>query len=239
MLILYWPAFFFAAHTPVPQVVRQADVSDKGLHLLAYLILVFLLWFTVSDGGKVNWRRAAPWCVFFIAVVYSIFDEWSQSFVAGRSCDGLDFVADLAGTCIGLCAFSFLSFWPAGLLVMASIVLIGGNIARANLADLLPGANAAFHLICYAVLTALWLRCIRLFTPSVNPRRTGAKWLMTATAAPTALLLIAKLVSIVSGREWAMVDIAFSATAIALVVAVFYAVASKDTQDADERDCPA
>ncbi len=238
LLLLYWPAFFVAAHTPVPKVVREADVSDKGLHLLANLILVFLLWFTVSDGGKVNWRRAAPWCVFFIAAVYGILDEWSQGFIAGRSCDGRDFVADMAGACIGLCAFSFLSFWPAGFLVMSLIVLIGGNIARANLADLLPGANAAFHLITYAVLTALWLRCVHLFMPTIDARRNRAKWLLTAPAAPTALLLMTKGFSIIFAREWALADIAFSAGAIALVVAVFYRIAAYDegTHGADERN---
>lgn len=238
LLTLCWPALFVAAHTPVPQVVREADVSDKGLHFLAYLVLVFLLWVTVSDGGKVNWRRAAPWCVFLIGAAYGILDEWSQNFIAGRSCDARDFVADMAGTCIGLCAFTFLSFWPAGFLVMTLIVLVGGNIARANLADLLPTANAAFHLISYAVLTAMWLRCVHLFMPAVDPRRTLAKWLLTSLAAPTGLLLVAKLFSMITGREWAAADMIFSVGAIAAVVAAFYlfAVYGKEPQETSEGD---
>jgi len=68
LLILYWLALFIATHIPVPQAVQEAGVSDKGLHLLANLILVFLFWFTVSDGKKANWRKPAPWCVLVITV---------------------------------------------------------------------------------------------------------------------------------------------------------------------------
>ena len=219
LLILYWPAFFFAAHTPVPEVVREAGVSDKGLHLLAYLILTFLLWFTVSDGGKVNWRRAAPWCVLLVTIAYAIFDEWSQTFVAGRSCDAHDFLADLIGTCVGLGAFSFLSFWPASLLVTTVVIFVSANVARANLADLLPAANAIFHLAAYAVFTAIWLRCVRLLMPAIDASQNRAKRLLTAFAAPAALLLTTKILSAILGREWSAVDIVLSMGAATAVVA--------------------
>lgn len=236
LLTLYWPAFFVAAHTPVPEVVREAGVSDKGLHLLAYLILMFLLWFTVSDGGKVDWRRAAPWCVLLITIAYAIFDEWSQTFVAGRSCDARDFLADLVGMCVGLGAFSFLSFWPAGLLVTTVVIFVSANVARANLADLLPAANAILHLVAYTVFTAIWLRCIRLFMPAINPSRTRAKWLLTAFAAPTALLLTTKTFSTILGREWSAADVVLSmgATAAVVVAARLFTAPEKKIREADK-----
>ena len=43
VLALYWPSLFILAHIPIPKVVREADVSDKSLHFLAYLLLTFLL----------------------------------------------------------------------------------------------------------------------------------------------------------------------------------------------------
>ncbi|UCE49224.1 MAG: VanZ family protein [Phycisphaerales bacterium] len=238
LLIPYWTALFVATHIPVPQVVQEADVSDKGLHILANLILVFLFWFTVSDGKKANWRKAAPWCVLVITLAYAIFDEWTQSFVAGRSCDPGDLLADLVGTCTGLVAFSFFSFWPAGLLLTAAAILIWANIAQTNLADLIPAANALFHLISYAVLTAMWIQCMRLFVPTINRRRARAKWPVTASAASAVLLVITKLSSMIFSKEWTVVDTGVSAVATAVVITVFYlrAVSYKGTQETEKID---
>ncbi len=41
-LVSYWLTLFILTHIPIPLFVREAGVSDKSLHLLAYLILVFL-----------------------------------------------------------------------------------------------------------------------------------------------------------------------------------------------------
>jgi hypothetical protein len=51
ILTLYWPALFALTHVPIPTVVREADVSDKALHFLTYLILAFLLWSVVLRPG--------------------------------------------------------------------------------------------------------------------------------------------------------------------------------------------
>ena len=106
LLIFYWIVLFVFAHIRIPQIVREVDVSDKSLHFLGYLILVFLLWFTISAGRRVNWRRAAPWCVLLVMAVYGILDEWLQTYVAGRSCDAWDLLADLTSTITGLIMFS-------------------------------------------------------------------------------------------------------------------------------------
>jgi len=63
VLVLYWPTLFVLAHIPVPQVVRRAHVYDKSLHLLAYMILTFLLWSAIKPLERVCWRRAAVWCL--------------------------------------------------------------------------------------------------------------------------------------------------------------------------------
>lgn len=108
-LLFYWPALFVFAHIPMPLLVRNAGVSDKGLHFLAYLILFFLLWFAFSGDTKVNWRRGTVWWVLLIVVMYAIFDEWLQIYVAGRSCDVKDFLADMAGALAGLIFISMLN----------------------------------------------------------------------------------------------------------------------------------
>jgi VanZ family protein len=236
LLAFYWPALFVVAHIPIPQVVRKAGVSDKSLHFLAYLVLALLLWFAVSGDKKVKWRRAAPWWVLFVMVVYGIFDEWSQGYVAGRSCDARDFFADLAGTLAGLILFSACTFWPAALVVTATAIFAVANIARANLADLMPVANAVFHLLAYAILTMLWIQCMHLFLPTIRLRRTKLKWLIAASAAPTAFLLTVELFSVILDKEFSVPEITISAGAIgAVVVASYLRALFYKTQDAEDK----
>lgn len=218
-LVFYWPALFILAHIPIPQLVREAGVSDKSLHFLAYLILVFLLWFAVSGDKLVSWRRAAVWWILFVVACYGVVDELLQGWVAGRSCDVQDFFADLAGTIIGLILFSFFTFWPAGLLVAGTVIFVITNIARANLADLLPVANTMFHLFAYAIFTMLWIQCVHLFLPAKAPE---LKWLIPTLAVPTGFLLSVKLFSVVLGKDFAPSDIVISIGAIAAVVAAIY-----------------
>ena len=226
MLIIYWPVLFIFAHIPVPKVVREADVSDKSLHFLGYLILVFLLWFTVSDGKKVNWRRPAPWRVLLIMAVYGIVDEWLQSYVPGRSCDAWDLFADMTSTLTGLIIFSVLSFWPAGLLVTAMVIIGIANVSQADLSDLMPAANTVFHLGAYALFTAFWIQCLHLFLPTINLRATRARWLAAALAAPAGLALTVELFSFFLGNEFLVSDMIISFGAIAVTVAAVYLSAS-------------
>jgi len=130
VLAIYWPALFILAHIPIPEVIQQADVSDKSLHFLAYLILAFLLRFAVSGEQKMNWRKAAPWLVLFAIIVYAILDEWLQSYVAGRSSDMRDFFADMAGAFSALILCTFLGFWPAALLIATTVIFSITNVER-------------------------------------------------------------------------------------------------------------
>jgi VanZ family protein len=243
LLVFYWPARFILAHIPVPQLVREAGVSDKSLHLFAYLILSFLLWFAVSGDKKVSWRRGSVWLVLFVIIVYGIFDEWLQGYVPGRSCDVRDFIADVAGTLTGLILFSFFTFWPAGLLVVGTIIFGITNIARANLVDLMPITNGIFNIFGYAIFTLLWVQYMlnlrlyfsrtmengHLFSPT---KSTKLKWLITALAAPTVLLFSVKLFSVILGKGFAVRDMLISLGAIASAVGAIYMTAlSRKTQD--------
>lgn len=80
VLLLYWPTIFVLTHIPIPQIVSEAQVSDKTLHLVVYLILVFLLWFAVSPDKKVNWSKAAIWWVLLITAGYGGIDEILQKY---------------------------------------------------------------------------------------------------------------------------------------------------------------
>ncbi|HCO96786.1 MAG TPA: hypothetical protein DIU00_23075 [Phycisphaerales bacterium] len=219
VLAIYWPALFILTHIPIPGVIQEADVSDKSLHFLAYLILAFLLRAAVSGEQKVSWRKAAPWLVLFVIVVYGILDEWLQSYVVGRSSDIRDFFADMVGTFVCLILCSFLAFWSAGLIVTATVIFSTKNIEQANLAELLPVTNAVFHLFAYAILTVMWIRCTHLFL-AVKAHQT--KWLIPALAGPTGFLLFVKLFSVIVGKDITLSDTIISFGAITTVVTAYY-----------------
>lgn len=222
MLLLYWPIIFVLAHIPIPQLVYKAQVSDKTLHLVVYLILVFLLWFAVSPDKKVNWSKAAVWWVLLITAGYGGIDEILQGYV-GRSCDIKDFLADLVGVGLGLILFSFLRFQPALLTVTGIVIFCLTNTARANLAELVPVTNAMFHLFAYAIFTMLWIRQIHL----VVSKTSKLKRLIIALAVPTGLLLVVKLFSAISGRYFTLFDVITSITGIAIAAAGYVFICPK------------
>lgn len=219
VLVLYWPVLFILTHIPIPRVVQEADVSDKSLHFMAYLVLTFLIWSIASGNRKVNWRRATPWLVLFVLIVYGILDEWLQGYVAGRSCDIQDFYMDLVGALVSLIISSFLTFWPAGLAIMVTFIFGVTNVTRANLANLLPITNDVFHLIAYAILTVLWIQCMHFITAVKAPK---IKWLLLALAGPTAFLIIVKSYSVIVGKNIVFSEIIIAFGAIATVVIGFY-----------------
>jgi len=222
LLALYWPTLFVFAHIPVPQVVQEAEVSDKSLHFLAYLILVYLLWFAFRPGQKVDWRSIGPWCILAALALYGVLDEWSQSFVAGRSCDVQDFVADMGGTLTGLILSAVFAFWSAGLLVCAIVIFGLTNVTTANLGDLMPVTSGIYHLFAYAMFTAFWVQCIRNSPSTGRLPKAGPNRLAVMLAAPLALLLSVKVFSLIAGRAFGGRDMLVSACGIAAVVAASY-----------------
>ncbi len=221
-LAFYWVALIYLTHIPIPALVYQAHVSDKWLHFLAYLILVFLLWFSVSPDAKVNLRRPrAVWIVLVLAL-YGAMDEVTQGYV-GRTCDLTDFLANLVGIFAGLAVFAFLDFWPAMLAVTAVEIFGLTNLARADISELLPAMNVVFHLTVYAFFTLLWNR---MLSTSFQVRAPTARWAVFALMVPTVFLGIVKLSSVILGRSCHPADIAISLGGIVAVAAVIWMAAS-------------
>ncbi|MHC4543000.1 MAG: VanZ family protein [Planctomycetota bacterium] len=221
-LLIYWPVIFILAHIPIPQLVRKAGVSDKIIHFVAYLALVFLFWFAVSPGRKVNWRRATAWWVLLVMVCYGVIDELLQGVVVGRSCDAMDFLADLAGVITGLILFAFFTFWPAFLVVTGITIFAMTNLSRINLADLLPVTYVAFLLFSYGFFALLWIQNMHLYLSLKAPK---LKWLIVALALPIGFLVAVKLFSIISGRDFRLQDVIIAAIGIAAVVITIYLIA--------------
>jgi VanZ family protein len=222
-LLVYWPAIFTLTHMHIPQLVCKYNiqVSDKSIHFLLYLILTFLLWCAIDPYKKVNWRKAAAWWVLFVVVWYGVADEWLQSYV-GRTCDVMDFFADLAGTLTGLVLLSLFTFWPVLLVVMSAVIFTLTNFIYTNLDDLVPITNAMFHLFAYGFFTMLWIQNIYLFLPMKAPK---PKWIVTALALPLCFLLAVKLFSVIFGKGFGIKDVIVAVAGIAAVVVTTYLIA--------------
>jgi VanZ family protein len=156
-LLFYWPTLFIISHIPIPGVVYKARISDKMLHTAAYLILIFLLWYSGGIARKVNWKKPLAWLLILIIGVYALLDEVIQGMV-GRNFDFMDMAADAIGGLLGLILFSVFSFWASFLVVTGAVVFILTNLAKANLSELMPRMDAVFHLTAYAVFTLLWMK---------------------------------------------------------------------------------
>lgn len=217
LLLLYWPAFFVVSHIPIPDLVRRAGLSDKTLHFLAYMILVFLLWSTTKPYDKINWRKPAGWVILVLVVWYGVFDELLQARV-GRTADVRDFAADVVGTAAGLVIMSLLSFWPAFLAVSAITIFAMANLARSDVSELLPLTNAAFHLLAYGLFTAVWLKNLSF---KLKPNLLRINWIVAAAAIPVCLLGATKTCSAILGKPIPPKDILMALTAIGLVVILY------------------
>ena len=221
-LLIYWPAIFVATHiSKVPRWFRSTGVSDKSLHYLVYLILVFFLWSAINPYGKVNWRRAAVWCVLFVIVWYGVFDEWLQGYV-GRDPNVMDFFTDLAGTLTGLILLSLFSFWHAALIVAGIFIFVLTNLSRVNMSETLPTISATFNLFVFSFFSIIWIEYIRRFIQLQAPQ---AKWLGVAFILPVALLLAVRLFSVILGRGFGLTDTAVAALGITVAIFTYYITA--------------
>ncbi|MCP4453453.1 MAG: hypothetical protein GY809_18495 [Planctomycetes bacterium] len=220
-VIIYWPAIFFLTHTPMPEIVHQANLSDKTLHFMIYFILVFLLWGTLKPYSKVTWSTPTVWIILVVTVWYGVMDEWLQGFVHGRTADVHDFYADLAGTLTSLAVLSILSFWPALLTMSGMAVFVLVNSARADLTQLLPVTSILMNPLIFSCFTGLTLFCVRTSKIAFfSTIRDEFRWLLPILI-PSTLLAIVKGGGYLLHRQVNSRDSLLSWLAIVLTVFVW------------------
>jgi len=103
-IALYWLAMFTATHLPFQTTPKDDPYSlDKLEHITAFAILAVLL---CAAGAFLGISRLLLYfgVLAFIAV-YAAVDELSQRFVAKRTPDFFDWLADIAGAAIGIGLF--------------------------------------------------------------------------------------------------------------------------------------
>lgn len=102
----YWLTLFILTSLPgrsLPKVILI--LTDKAKHLIAYLILSFLLNFAIHFQKKFKkFNNHSGISAFMIIAVYGLLDEIHQIFIPGRYFEWLDFLSDLIGGLIGILA---------------------------------------------------------------------------------------------------------------------------------------
>jgi VanZ family protein len=86
-----------------PELPSPGGSPDWLQHGVAYAGLALV---TVRATATGAWSRVGARTIAgaaLIAIVYSAFDEWHQSFVPGRTADLYDLAADAAGAALALC----------------------------------------------------------------------------------------------------------------------------------------
>lgn len=107
-LLFYCAMIFWLSHQPSLPVPMLFEYQDKLHHFMAYFIMGVLAWRSFKHLLKPPLIRAFASIVF--CSLYGISDEWHQSFVEGRTADGLDWVADTVGATVAIIAL--MRFYP-------------------------------------------------------------------------------------------------------------------------------
>ena len=154
-----------------------------------------------------------PFLTIAVMASYGAMDEFLQTFF-GRSADLRDFYANMAGAITALVLLTFFTFWPASLVITATIILTITAPSKIPLAIVLPKLNIIFHLFTYAVFTFLWTGLLKRHFSIVPP---GIKWLALTVALPILLLIIDKAISFFAGKEIVKASVISSLAAIVIV----------------------
>jgi hypothetical protein len=211
---IYWPFLFWLTHIPVPALARQSGMSDKSMHVMAYFVLTFLVWFAVGPYEKVRWNQVKHWFVVFAVIVYAALDEFLQARV-GRSADIQDFAADGFGVVLALGVLSIFEFWLALLAVSAVFIFVLSDVSRLMMLPQYASYATAFHFTAYTAFTLIWIQWLQRFSRFTVGQ---ARWIGVSIALPAGLLLTVKAAAPIWDRPFNGVDFAIA------IVGVFAAV---------------
>ncbi|MFA8341836.1 MAG: VanZ family protein [Rhodothermaceae bacterium] len=108
ILSVYWGIIFIGTSLPGKSLKYIPQYSDKLKHFAAYLILTILLyWFYLIKNKKNDLTGKQIRFIIILTGGYGILDELHQLLIPGRSCDVVDWLADLAGIFFGLVIAKF------------------------------------------------------------------------------------------------------------------------------------
>jgi hypothetical protein len=207
---------FWLTHIPVPDLARQSGVSDKTMHVLAYFVLTFLVWFAVCPYQKVQWNKPKCWWVILAVMAYGVLDELLQARV-GRSADLMDWLANFFGVMLGLGLLSVFGFWTALLSVSAVFMFVLSDMSRLMTLPKYAKYASAFHFTAYAAFTLIWIQWLERFS-RFKPGKAG--WPAVSLVLPIGLLLLVKLAAPAFDRPLNVSHMAVAAIGIAAAALV-------------------
>jgi VanZ family protein len=95
--ILYFALIFILSAIPSIAPPPVFVLKDKIYHSIEYGIFSFLLFLAFYHSRKGSLKKKAFLLSCIVGIAYGLSDEIHQSFVPGRTCEFLDFVADCLG----------------------------------------------------------------------------------------------------------------------------------------------
>ena len=108
-LILYCVFIFIQSALPSPDFGPSWPLSDKLLHFAGYFVLGVLICRAFSRVPILNTRNKIIIISIAFSTLYGLSDEFHQFFVSARQADYLDFLADLAGSVVGVLGFCWIA----------------------------------------------------------------------------------------------------------------------------------
>ena len=106
-VVLYCCIIFGVSAIPNVQVPQTVFISDKLVHMCEYAILAVLFARAIRHASQTEWFLLIWVIAIFFVAFYGITDEFHQSYVAGRSSDLADWLADIIGGSIGAAVYLF------------------------------------------------------------------------------------------------------------------------------------
>ena len=108
--VLYMSVIWVMSSFAVELPIERFPLRDKGVHLVEYGVLGFLLAHATFRTWPRHHHARTGALALLTAVLWGLLDEIHQAFVPGRSSDVLDLLADTLGAVAGVGARQLFAF---------------------------------------------------------------------------------------------------------------------------------
>jgi hypothetical protein len=197
-LVLYWPVIFLFAHMPnVPGWILRTQMSDKTLHYLGYLLLVFLWWFSIYPSQRPTLFSRPLWFTVAMMLVYGATDEWLQRFTH-RTPDIMDFAADMLGVLTGLIIFGVVGLRLSAIGVATMCIFILTSLCKTDPLSFVPFIDILFYFGAYALVALLWMDYLKK-----KQVLSHVEFIFLSLLMPAILLSVTLLVAAMMGKPFA------------------------------------
>jgi hypothetical protein len=221
-LVLYWPVAFLLTHiAQVPGFILRTQMSDKTMHYLGYLVLVFLWWFSVFPAQRPSIRRLPFWITLAVLAVYGGLDEWLQGFTH-RTPDVWDWTADMGGVLTGLVIFGVVGLRLSALGVATVCIFVLTSLCKTDPLGFVPFIDILFYIGAYALVALLWMDYLWK-----RHSLSHIEFTLFSLLIPAILFSVTMLVAAMMGKQFAIDRLIAAAAGIIAPIVVASAILLK------------